>query len=108
MGRATRHTALETRTARLRLKPRKAPHWVAIGKGLRLGYYRLMGSGTWIVRWYVGGHNYQQQAIGLTDDHRDSNGSDVFDYFSAQARARELTETRLKNEGGVPGKPYMV
>ena len=41
MARSLRDSRLETREARLRLKPRGKPYWRLIEPGLHLGYRRL-------------------------------------------------------------------
>ena len=58
MPRSARKASLETRTARARLPMRRAPYFVKIAKGLRLGYYRGSAAGTWIGRRYRGGGCY--------------------------------------------------
>ena len=56
MARTVRSAPLETRNARLRLKPRPRPYYVATGKkGVSLGYRRrARGNGSWIVKRYIG------------------------------------------------------
>ncbi len=68
MPRSARKTSLETRTSRARLTARRAPYFVKITKGLRLGYYRGSGSGTWIARNYRGSGAYTTIALGPADD----------------------------------------
>src|SRR5262249_7493433 len=63
-----RHAHLETRTGRARLKVRRAPYFVKIAKGLRLGYYRGATAGTWIGRRYLGNGSYETDPLGLADD----------------------------------------
>ena len=109
MARSARKTSLETRTARARLPSRRAPYFVKIAKGLRLGYYRGSAAGTWIGRRYRGGSVYDTTALGLADDLTDADGIKVFDFWQAQTAARRWAEQhRLIDEGMVRGGPYTV
>jgi hypothetical protein len=106
MPRSARNTSLETRTARLRLKIRRAPHFVKIAKGLRLGYYRGAGCGTWIGRRYRGAGVYDTIALGVADDTADADSIKVLDYWQAQGEARRWAERqRLIDEGMVRAGP---
>lgn len=109
MPRSARKTSLETRTARARLPSRRAPYFVKIAKGLRLGYYCGSAAGTWIGRRYRGGSVYDTTALGLADDLTDADGIKVFDFWQAQTAARRWAEQqRLIDEGMVRGGPYTV
>ena len=109
MARSARKTSLETRSARARLPMRRAPYFVKIAKGLRLGYYRGSAAGTWIGRRYRGGSAYGTTALGLADDLVNADGIKVFDFWQAQAAARQWAEKqRLVDEGMVRGGPYTV
>jgi integrase len=109
MPRSARKTSLETRTARAQLPMRRAPYFVKIAKGLRLGYYRGSAAGTWIGRRYRGGGSYHTTALGLADDLTDADGSKVFDFWQAQGAARQWIEKqRLIDDGVVHGGPYTV
>ncbi len=109
MVRSARKTSLESRTARAQLPLRRAPYFVKIAKGLRLGYYRGSAAGTWIGRRYRGGGCYGSVALGLADDLTDADGSKVFDFWQAQGAARQWAERqRLIDEGIVRGGPYTV
>jgi integrase len=109
MPRSARKTSLETRTARAQLPMRRAPYFVKIAKGLRLGYYRGSAAGTWIGRRYRGGGSYQTVPLGLADDLTDADASKVFDFWQAQGAARQWAEKqRLIDEGVVRGGPYTV
>jgi hypothetical protein len=48
--RFTRSSALESRSARLKLPKAGKPYWVCIDRGLSLGYRRIETAGPWIVR----------------------------------------------------------
>jgi integrase len=109
MPRSARKTSLESRTARAQLPMRRAPYFVKIAKGLRLGYYRGSAAGTWIGRRYRGGGCYSTVALGLADDLTDADGSKIFDFWQAQGAARQWAEKqRLIDEGMVRGGPYTV
>ena len=88
MARAARNSTLETRSARARLRIRRAPYFAKIAKGLRLGYYRGSVAGSWIARCYRGAGVYITEALGVADDTLDADGITVFDYWQAQERAR--------------------
>jgi hypothetical protein len=106
MARSARKTSLETRSARARLPMRRAPYFVKIAKGLRLGYYRGSAAGTWIGRRYRGGNDYDTAALGSADDLTDADGLKVFDFWQAQSAARRWAEKqRLVDEGMVRGGP---
>jgi len=109
MPRSARKTSLESRTARARLQKRRAPYFVKIAKGLRLGYYRGSAAGTWIGRRYRGEGRYNTIALGLADDLTQADGSKVFDFWQAQGAARQWAEKqRLIDEGVVLRGPYSV
>lgn len=88
---------------------RRTPYYVKIAKGLRLGYYRGASSGSWLASCYRGANGYDTKAIGAADDTIDADGSQVFDYWQAQDRARQWAEQqRLIAAGVVRSGPYKV
>lgn len=109
MPRSARHANLETRTGRGRLRVRRAPYFVKIAKGLRLGYYRGATAGTWIGRRYVGGGSYETDALGLADDTTEADELKVLDYWQAQEAVRRWAErNRLADVGVTRRGPYSV
>ena len=109
MPRSARKSSLETRTARSRLAVRRAPYFVKIAKGLRLGYYRGSSAGSWIARRYRGVGVYDTQALGAADDLMEANATDVFDFWQAQEMARRWSERQsLGGEGSTRVGPYRV
>lgn len=89
MARTVRGGALETRAARLRLKPRGKPYWVASARaGLHLGYRRLDGkNGSWIVRRYQGkAGEYETRAFAQADDYSEGDGAELLTYYQAMER----------------------
>jgi hypothetical protein len=80
MPRSARKVKLETRSARAKLLARSAPYFLKVAKGLRLGYYRTRGAGTWIARRYRGSGQYETTALGVADDTTSADNVAVFDF----------------------------
>src|SRR5262245_49435319 len=111
MPRSARAIKLETRTARAKLPTRRAPYFVKVTKGLRLGYYRTRGgnAGTWIGRRYLGDRQYETTALGIADDTTAADNVAVFDFWQAQDALRRWGERgRLADHGIVRSGPYTV
>jgi integrase len=110
MPRNIRDSALETRTARGRLKVAHKPYFRLIEPGLHLGYRRLAnGPGTWVVRRYSGGGKYTVKNLTtadgkliIADDFADADDRGILSFAQAQGRAR------LQGHNGVPQGPYTV
>jgi integrase len=90
MARRIRSADLETRTARLKLAVRKKPYTARIALGIRLAYRRNQGGGVWSVLKADGAGGSWLQRFALADDHEDSNGSVVLDFWQACDVARNL------------------
>ena len=109
MARTARNSALETRTARARLRIRRTPYFAKIAKGLRLGYYRGAVAGSWVVRCYRGAGVYATEALGIADDTLEADGVKVLNYWQAQEHARRWGERqRLIAEGMLREGSYTV
>jgi integrase len=92
MARKVGNSKLDTRSARLRLAPRREPYWSKLQRGLALGYRRTDGpNGSWIARHYdpAQASNKQYRALGTADDRSDADGAGVLTFDQAQAMARE-------------------
>ena len=85
MARRPRDARIETREARRRLKARKEPYWRQVHKGLAIGYYRGVQSGSWNVRRTVNGRKVYQR-IATADDYADADGEIVLSYEQAVQR----------------------
>lgn len=104
MPRQVRDSALETRTARSRLKPKHTPYWRLIQSGLHLGYRRrLSGPGAWIRRSWSGGKYAVENLrtpdgkLIIADDYEDADGVAVLSFAQAQrAAAVERAAARAK------------
>jgi integrase len=79
---------LENRTQRLKLAVARKPLFVRIGDGISLGYRRNKAGGTWVVRVADGKGGAKTAAIGLADDHADSDGEKILNFWQAQDRAK--------------------
>jgi integrase len=90
MARRVRDKNIETREARMKLKPSGKPCWRSIGKGLHVGYRKGKTSGVWVVRQYLGKQTYRLETIAEADDILDADGKDVLDFWQAQEVARKL------------------
>src|SRR5262245_8560373 len=94
LPRSVRASQLETRTARLKLRPAKKPVFVKIGVGLALGYRRNLVAGTWVARVADGRGGNWTKKIGIADDFDEADeGHEIFDFWGAQDRARVLVRT---------------
>jgi integrase len=104
VARTIKDAALETRTARSRLRARGKPYYRSLEPGLHLGYRKpLSGPGKWIARHYVGAQAYQLEVIGTADDYSDADGVAVLSYRQAQAKARERMVARAHHAAGKHG-----
>jgi integrase len=90
MARTVRDAALETRTARGKLKPKGQPYYRGIEPGLHLGYRKpRAGAGKWLARLNVEG-KYSYQPLGTADDFSDPDGTIILSYKQAQDAARKV------------------
>jgi len=92
---------LDSKTARLKLKPRKKPYTNRIATGIRLAYRRNEGPGTWSV---LGGGGSWLRRLAIADDLELADGHNVLDYWQAIERARDLARAKDADSG----KPVTV
>ena len=100
-----KHTELDTRTTRARLKPkRREPHWQALVTGDRrahLGWQASKGEpGRWVLRRSLGRDKYQIIPLGDADD-RDlvADGRVILSYEQAKAKALAMIEAPADQRG---------
>jgi integrase len=100
VARTVRGGNLETRAARLRLKPRGRPYYVTTAKpGLHLGYRRIADqNGRWIVRRYMGG-GYTTDAFAQADDYSPGDEREVLTYHRAAQRVSGESPPVRKGSG---------
>jgi integrase len=103
MPRKARDQRLDTRTTRLKLKPRREPYWRNIQEGRAIGYRRIGGkAGTWIARHYDRAVGRQYESMGVADDMLDADGTRVLTFPQAQDKAREWFARLLKEPRPAP------
>lgn len=93
MARRALDYALHTKTARLKLAPRRKPYYRQIAPGVTLGYFRReSGPGSWVARELLGG-KYRYRTIGAADDIGHADGRDVLTFEQAQVRGTRPAST---------------
>jgi integrase len=91
MARKVRHSALESRSARLKLTVRRRPYsGPSLARGIALQYRRNKTGGSWVLKASNGRGEYWTRAIGLADDYEDSDGKRVLTFYEAQDAAKKL------------------
>jgi len=91
MARKVRHSALETRSARLRLEIRRRPYsGPSLARGISLMYRRNGTNGSWVLKASDGHGAYWTKAFALADDYEDSDGRNVLTFYEAQDQAKKL------------------
>ena len=90
MPRQARDNRLDTRTARLALKPRREPYWKAVQAGRAIGYRRVAGgrAGAWIAKHIGPTGGRKLRSLGLADDVLLSDGVATLTWAQAQEHAR--------------------
>src|SRR4051794_4729368 len=99
MARKVSFSALESRSARLRLKIRRRPYaGPSLARGISLMYRRNKTNGTWVLKASDGHGAYWTKAIGLADDFEDADAKSVLTFYQAQDQAKKLA----RGDGGGP------
>jgi integrase len=101
MARRPRASAIENRTARLKLPVRKKPYaFTTIAAGVALGYRRNQGAGTWVVRVADGAGGNWTKGFAVADDHEGADAEHgILDFWMAQDRARALARGKDQDSG---------
>lgn len=105
MARKVRHTALESRSARLKLQVRRKPYpGPSLARGVSLLYRRNRTNGTWVVKASDGHGAYWTKRIADADDFDEANGKDILTFFEAQDAAKRLA----RGDSGGDNAPVTV
>src|SRR4051794_36113393 len=106
MARKHRSSSLETRTARLKLAVRRKPYsGPSLARGVALMYRRNKTNGTWVLKASDGHGKYWTKVIAEADDHDESNGKTILNFFQAQDQAKKLARG---DDGGTGTAPITV
>src|SRR5262249_24006685 len=91
MARKVRHSALESRSARLKLQVRRRPYsGPSLARGISLMYRRNKTNGTWVLKSSDGHGAYWTMAFALADDFEDGDDKNVLTFYQAQDAAKKL------------------
>jgi len=91
MARKVRYSALESRSARLKLNVRGRPYsGPSLGRGISQNYRRCKGNGSWVAKVSNGHGRYWTDAVGQADDYDDADGKDILDFWQAQDVIKKL------------------
>ena len=95
MARKVSFSALESRSARLRLKVRRKPYsGPSLARGIALMYRRNKTNGTWVLKASDGHGAYWTKAIAAGRRLRGANGKNVLTFFEAQDPRRSWRAAR--------------
>lgn len=104
MPRKVKDRSLDSREARLKLKPRIMPYYRSLDQKLALGYRRLKGkAGTWTARHYLGDGKYEWEVLAGADDLSEADGREILNFWQAQDKARAAMAARLKVAASAAG-----
>src|SRR6201987_2538127 len=91
VARKVSFSALESRSARLRLKVRRSPYaGPSLARGISLMYRRNRTNGTWVLKATDGHGAYWTKGFALADDFENSDGKAVLTFYEAQDAAKRL------------------
>jgi integrase len=105
MARRVSFAALESRSARLRLKIRRRPYsGPSLARGIALMYRRNKTNGTWVLKASNGHGAYWTKAFALADDFEDADAKTVLTFYQAQDEAKKLA----RGDDDLDNKPITV
>ena len=106
MARKVSFSALESRSARLRLKIRRRPYsGPSLARGIALMYRRNKTNGTWVLKASDGHGAYWTKAFALADDFEDADAKNVLTFYQAQDQAKKLARGE---DGSTDNAPITV
>ncbi|MBF0354434.1 MAG: site-specific integrase [Alphaproteobacteria bacterium] len=86
----------------MKLAARHKPYWRLIDRGCHIGYRKGVRGGIWRARYYIGEGQYEESVLGVADDIRDCDGSEVFDFSQAQQAAHDWFRRKSREKVGLP------
>jgi hypothetical protein len=99
-------SALESRSALLRLKIRRRPYsGPSLARGIALMYRRNKTNGTWVLKVSDGHGAYWTKGLALADDFEDADARNVLTFHEAQDAAKKLARS---DDGSANNAPITV
>jgi integrase len=106
MARRVSFAALESRSARLKLKIRRRPYsGPSLARGIALMYRRNKTNGSWVLKASDGHGAYWTKAFALADDFEDADAKSVLTFYQAQDQAKKLARG---DDGGTDSAPITI
>ncbi|WP_426614490.1 site-specific integrase [Bradyrhizobium sp. McL0616] len=106
MARRVSFAALESRSARLRLKIRRRPYsGPSLARGIALMYRRNKTNGTWVLKVSDGHGAYWTKGFALADDFEEADAKSVLTFHEAQDAAKRLARS---DSGGADNAPITI
>src|SRR6476469_6516308 len=103
MARKVSFSALESRSARLKLKIRRRPHsGPTLARGIALMYRRNKTNGTWVLKASNAHGAYWTKAFALADDFEDADAKSVPPFYQAQDAAKKLARSDAGSADNAP------
>jgi integrase len=103
MARKVSFSALESRSARLRLKIRRLPYsGPSLARGISLMYRRNKTNGTWVLKASDGHGAYWTKGFALADDFEGADAKTVLTFYQAQDAAKKLARGENGSTGTAP------
>ena len=103
MARKVSFSALESRSARLKLKIRRLPYsGPSLARGISLMYRRNKTNGTWVLKASDGHGAYWTKGFALADDFEDADAKNVLTFYQAQDQAKKLARGEDASTGNAP------
>ena len=103
MARKVSFSALESRSARLRLKIRRRPYsGPSLARGISLMYRRNKTNGTWVLKVSDGHGGIGTKGFALADDFEDADEKNVLTFYQAQDQAKKLARAGGRRGGFEP------
>jgi integrase len=103
MARKVSFSALESCSARLKLKVRRRPYsGPSLARGILLMYRRCKHNGAWVAKVADGHGAYWTKAFALADDFENADGKSVLTFHQAQDAAKKLARGGDNTGDGAP------
>jgi integrase len=103
MARTIRNVKIDTRSARVKLTPRREPYWIVITQGCIVGYRKGAKGGAWIAKYRAEDGKRVHRALGSADDAGEADGIKILSYSQAQEVARRWFTEQSRIDAGLDG-----